>query len=324
MKLSRLPIYAFLCATLFAPGAVRAEAPPAERVGFMSTAWQQLSAEYKALCLQTYDDATRELTAHVAGGSYERSGGRLHLRTLAPDGGGRYRVERKPLAVILDLDETVIDNSGFEVYNQGREFSEKDWAKWVEFQAVTPAAQVAVPGSLEFLKAMEALGVTPIYVTNRDASARKHTGQLLEAYGVSVQGLDQRLLIDDRSTEKALAEKLLADLRLTAQSPEGQRIVNNGSRKERRRLEVQKTFHVIGYFGDNLYDFPVMVSRDLKEDRLRFQARDAQATDNRSHWGRDWFILPNPMYGDWTTRPEEKMTDLMTDFGFGEWLRQNP
>lgn len=325
MKLSHLPIYAFLGVALFMPAAVRAEAPPTvERFDMMSTAWQQLSAEYEALCLQTYADATQEMTEHVASGNYERVGGKLYLRTLVSDGGGRYRFERKPLAVVLDLDETVIDNSGFQVWNLSREYSEAVWSRWVQFQGMTPAAQRAVPGSVEFLKAMEALGVEPVYITNRDASGAKDTLAVLRSYGVSLVGIERRLLLDDRKNEKALGEKMMADLGIAPTSPEGQRIVNNGSKKERRRLEVQKTWHVIGYCGDNLYDFPVMVSRDLKEDAARFQARAGQVTDNLAHWGRDWFMLPNPMYGDWPTRPEAKMLDMLDDYGFGKWLEANP
>lgn len=324
MRLKHLPIYAILCVSLFAPAAARAEAPPAERLDMMATSWQQLSAEYEALCLQTYADATQELTDHVASGNYDRSGGRPVLRTLAPDTNSKWRFVSKPLAVVLDLDETVIDNSGFQVWNMGREYTDASWKKWVEFQGMTPAAQTAVPGAVEFIKAMEAQGVDCVYITNRDVTAARATIEVLRGYGVSMAGIEKRLLLDDRSSEKALSERMLSDLGVTAQSPEGQRIVNNGSKKERRRLEVQKTWHVIGYCGDNLYDFPVMVSRDVKEDAPRMQLRAGQVTGNLGHWGRDWFMLPNPMYGDWPTRPETKMLDMLTDYGFGEWLKANP
>ena len=74
----------------------------------------------------------------------------------------------KPPAVILDIDETVLDNSESEERSirAGVAYSEALWAEWCNQRKATP-----IPGALEFTKAAAAKGVTVFYVTNREHGA---------------------------------------------------------------------------------------------------------------------------------------------------------
>jgi predicted secreted acid phosphatase len=60
------------------------------------------------------------------------------------------------------------------------------------------------------------------------------------------------------------------------------------------------------YFGDSLRDFsesfaaPRLPADAGPESYLKAIARRAAQVDDAScHWGVDWFVLPNPVYGEW-------------------------
>ena len=91
----------------------------------MATLWMQSAAEFRALSYQAFNLATINLDTFL--GTYTGS---------------------KPVAIIVDADETVIDNSAYEAFLIGQDFgySSKTWTPWME------AAQAkAMPGAREFL-----------------------------------------------------------------------------------------------------------------------------------------------------------------------------
>jgi acid phosphatase len=121
-----------------------------------STLWMQSAAEYRASALQTYAVATQLLDEALR----------------APSS--------RPRAVILDLDETVLDNSRFaaRMIQAGKPFSfGSDWSAWV-----AESASSAIPGAQEFLVYARSRGVTPVYITNRttdmEAATRANLGKL--------------------------------------------------------------------------------------------------------------------------------------------------
>ena len=107
----------------------------------MATLWMQTSAEFRALCYQAFNLARMNLDAFLD--SHKSA---------------------KPVAVIVDADETVIDNSAYEAFLIGQNFgySSKTWNPWMQAAQAT-----AMPGALEFLKYAESRNVEIFYVTNR-------------------------------------------------------------------------------------------------------------------------------------------------------------
>ena len=62
-------------------------------------------------------------------------------------------------------------------------------------------------------------------------------------------------------------------------------------------LCAEEQFRVLLYFGDNLRDF----SEDfkVKPGQTTVAGRAAQVDAAADKWGKSWFILPNPSYGEW-------------------------
>lgn len=213
--------------------------------------WVQSSAEYRASALQTYAAARQQLDAAL----HDR--GFVGAEEETNDG------PNQPPAVILDLDETTLDNVAAEVrfIRAGVTY---DRALWRQF--VSEAAATAVPGAREFLAYAHSRGVTPFYITNRDFDP-EHPGTR-------------------RNLEK-LGFPLTADnLLMRGGRPEWQ------SDKSSRRAFVASTHRVLLVIGDDLNDFTN--ARDASQ-----AAREALLARTAAWWGRRWFMLPNPMYGSW-------------------------
>src|SRR5262249_12022476 len=94
-----------------------------------------------------------------------------------------------PPAVVMDLDETVLDNATFQtyLYDSGQDYSDDVFSKFVSDHRTTIRL---VPGAKDFIARAEALGVTVIYITNREEPLRQATIDTLAQWGVSTQGLD--------------------------------------------------------------------------------------------------------------------------------------
>ncbi len=234
-------------------------APVEERTsnGLRATQWLQTSAEYTALALQTYNVAQRAVESQ--------------LDSSASDS--------RPPAVILDLDETVIDNSPFQVYllKSDKTYNSDLWKSWVE-DGVSQAT--LVPGALSFIERMEALGVTVIYISNRRDSEgeRAATIDTLKNLGVKIDGLS------DRSTLRLLLKK-------------------DTSGKEARRQAVEQKYNILVLIGDALGDF-AEVFDPVEETTI--ESRRLEALQAQEKWGSQWFVLPNPTYGAWQRILDEK------------------
>jgi acid phosphatase len=170
----------------------------------------------------------------------------------------------KPPAVILDIDETVLDNSEFEerVARDGGAQREERWGAWCRETKATP-----VPGALEFTRAAQAKGVTVFYVSNRDASVEQVTRQNLATVGFPLD--------DRRDTVLTRGER-------PEWTPE----------KATRREFVARDFRILLLVGDDFADF-------VPGARTMLAARRALAETHDAMWGVKWIVLPNPMYGSW-------------------------
>jgi 5'-nucleotidase (lipoprotein e(P4) family) len=198
--------------------------------------YQQRAAEYKALCFQAYNLA------------------RLRLDEALRHKG------KKPLAVITDIDETVLDNSP---YDAARAINDKDFdlAGWKAWTAKGIAD--SVPGAPSFFKYAASKGVTVFYVTNRDEDEREGTTKNLKLYNLPNADNDHMLL------------------RQTVSS------------KETRRQEILKKYNIALYFGDNLPDFDS--AYDNKPDQ---QSRNAATEKLKRYFGSKYIVIPNVAYGD--------------------------
>jgi len=227
-----------------------ASPPPDERLH--STLWVQTSAEYVISTRQVYEMATRELDAALADPGW-----------TALDK-GHTGAELRP-AIIVDVDETVLDNSGHtgRMIRAREGFTVDSWRQWVGEAAAPP-----VPGAAEYLRAASERGITVFYVTNRHHVLEDATRRNLLADGLPVaQG---------------------EDVVLTREEREGW-----GRDKSTRRAFVDQSYRVLQVVGDDLADF-VQLPKGADEEQ-----RQQLAMDNVGRWGTCWFLIPNPMYGSW-------------------------
>ena len=280
----------------------------------MAELWFQTSAEYRALSYQAY---------RVAEMQFDRWSDILEKRA---DGKAYLPGAVRPVAIVLDLDETVIDNSGFQAFcaKNGVGFNDDLWAAWVEFQGYNEQAGPAVPGAVEFLRKVEAMGVTPIYVSNRSVGQEEPTARVLERNSINVADIEQRMLLRlPPQEEQARAESIVKERRLAPDSVEARRLLKGEGKKEARRQLISRNYDVIAYFGDQLGDFEAYVQVG-ELTAQSFKPRRAQGDDYRRYWGTQWFVLPNPMYGYWgpgqglpATSPE----DALQDYEFDVYIR---
>ena len=239
--------------------APRAEPPatpivtlPIEHPTLFSTLWQQTSAEYRANALQAYDEAREILPIALADSSW----------TAAVEQEGA-EFSHLPPAVVLDVDETVLDNSPQQarVILEGGSFDPEAWASWVNEAQAPP-----VPGATEFLQLADSLGVAVFYVTNRDQPLEAATRRNLETAGLPV----------DPSVDTVLSR--------------GER-EGWTSDKTSRRQAIAERYRILLLVGDDFNDFVAA--------RLPRAERDRMVEQYRDRWGDRWIVLPNPTYGSW-------------------------
>jgi acid phosphatase len=171
-----------------------------------------------------------------------------------------------PPAVILDVDETILDNSLYQVWmlKNNQTFSTKTWNEFC-------AAQVSreIPGAVDFTKYAESKGVKVFYITNRGVETEKDTRTNMEKLGFPMGGNVDTFLMQNKK--------------------EGW-----GSAKGTRRAVITKDYRVLLNLGDNFGDFDDRY-RGSEADRLK--AYDADL----AYWGKQWLMLPNPTYGSFDT-----------------------
>lgn len=259
---------ASLPGAMFGQAPARAEeysSPPPHLHGNL---WMQTSAEYQALCRQTFNSALREIRQTA------KKAKRRHGRPVGPD--------KKPLAVVADLDETILDNARFQsemdaaVWANGMDigFTPKRWEQW---ERDNPVEVGLVPGAGPFIAEVEQLKIVMVYVSNRLEDLKASTIRALAHNGVNTQGLE-----------------LDTEVRLLLKEPEKP----GGSSKLGRIKQVDEKYHVVAYLGDNLGDFPA--SPEPSQDRTRQLAARRQYVESSADlWGTRYFMLPNPVYGSW-------------------------
>jgi acid phosphatase len=229
-------------------------------------AWVAHSSDYAALTRQVYAVATRDLERFVADKSW----------TALPDQTG---AEALPPAVILDVDETVINNVDFQLAFE-RPFTDRQLEMWDRSHVAKP-----VPGVLEFIQAAKAADVAVFYMTNRPC----------EKYEDEDEACPQKQTVIDGIRELGI-EVEPEYVSLSYERPEWTK------EKLIRRLAIGEKFRVIMLIGDDFADF-VACARDsfyppCTEPATR-ASRAADLEKYEHYWGNGWYILPGPMHGSW-------------------------
>jgi 5'-nucleotidase (lipoprotein e(P4) family) len=229
----------------------RAEtANPQERT-LDANLYMQTSAEYRACCLQAYGWMTERLRTKLAA----------------------TRNEGLPPAVIMDLDETVLDNASFQSFLDRERLAYSD-ALWDTWEKQYPDEVRLVPGAKAFIEAAEGMGITVVYITNRLTRNKAATVEALKHNGLNTENIEERLLLKEAASDKTV-----------------------------RRQAVEQKYRVLFLAGDNLRDFAEeFIAPKVQTDAERAKAMDERAArvdKQRYRWGTDWFILPNPVYGEW-------------------------
>jgi acid phosphatase len=257
MQLLAAIILAAACRTASTPRATTTDktSPTSQRhthENLNGVLWMQTSAEYRALALQAYRLATTQLDAAVRDPRWTAA----VEQTSDPS--------KLPPAVVLDLDETVLDNSAFEArrISNGVLFSEDEWNRWCEERSARP-----IPGAVEFLTHAQALGVKPIYITNRDHRVEQATRDVLAKIGVPLDATEDTILAPNENGWTA-ADKTV------------------------RRQFVSQRYRILLMIGDNFEDFAPATHAAVPT-RLELFEKYAD------YWGRKWIVMPNPIYGSW-------------------------
>ena len=231
---------AFVFLTCSASAIAQSNQPPADKeYEAGAVLWQQSSGEYRAVAYQTFALAKMLLDRDL----------RNH----------RVRIRR---AIVVDLDETILDNSRYEamLVNQKKGYP-NGWTEWINRAEAT-----AIPGALEFLKYANSRGVRVFYVTNRKPEVKEGTAQNLKKLGFPAVNDETLLMRDDPAIES----------------------------KEVRRQAISAKYHVVLLMGDDLNDFAAVF-----ENSKTVAGRIDAAERNKSQFGARFIVLPNPMYGDW-------------------------
>src|SRR5262245_53147850 len=212
--------------SLFACASAGAANPPETgRESLHATLWTQKAPEYRAIVEQVYKQA-EERIAKPSTGSASLEQASMSAEALA----------RLPTAVVLDLDETVLDNTVYQarLLRDGTNYNPRTWGEWV---AAGEAEDV--PGARRFIARARELGHTVFYITNRDCTtpaptatdpcpAKTATLRNLVALGIDATPDPQRLL-------------------LRAERPEW-----NNSNKTLRRAFVSANYRIVALVGDDL------------------------------------------------------------------------
>jgi 5'-nucleotidase (lipoprotein e(P4) family) len=242
-------IISLLCAVVFASCTMseKKDNENSQESLVNATIWFQRSPEMKALYYQGYNLA------------------RLRLAEFAK------QKTSKPKAVVVDIDETMLDNSPFEGQQiiESAGYSAESWKKWSNM-----ASAKALPGAVEFTHYCDSLGVAVIYISNRSLDEINTTLKNLDSLGFSF-AKDENLYFSEGTSSKKI-----------------------------RRNKVSEKYSIIMLIGDNLNDLS-----EVFENRGEDWGTSAVEL-NKREFGNRFIVLPNPMYGAWEKNIYKGLKDL--------------
>lgn len=198
--------------------------------------WYQNAAEVRALYYQAYNIAEMRLDYYIS--------------NISPV---------KPLAVILDVDETVLDNSPYQgaAVTEGISYP-TGWTEWVKQEKAN-----LLPGVRDFLNYAAEQKVEVFYVTNRNQEEKDATVANLKQFGLPNADA-AHVFVKSKTSDKTA-----------------------------RRRTILRDYEIVLLIGDNLGDFDHLFQEHNAE------RRNELVDEYRSMFGDRFIMLPNTMYGEW-------------------------
>jgi acid phosphatase len=219
--------------------------------------WLRTSPEFDALTRQTFASATNKLGKAILDSGWNAQ---ASAEREQPDAD----LVKLPPCVIVDVDETVLDNSLYqlELIRDDGQYDPVPWNKFVQREVST-----ALDGAVDFLQSCRKAEVSVFFVTNRDASVEASTRKNLIAQRL-MEVSDPDLILSRNEFPDWTADKTS------------------------RRRAVARKYRILLLLGDDLNDF-------VSAKNLSMDQRQRLYRDHQEKWGRFWFMLPNPNYGGW-------------------------
>ncbi|MCF6365883.1 MAG: 5'-nucleotidase, lipoprotein e(P4) family [Bacteroidales bacterium] len=208
----------------------------------MATLWFQKSAEVQAIFYQNFNLAKLMLDETTKGKVFKK------LK------------KSKPLAVITDIDETILDNSPYNanLIINGTSYNKENWAAWVNEKRAK-----ALPGAVDFCNYAKDKGVEVFYVSNRSADQTDATIENMKNEGFPFADKEHMYLKTKTSDKTA------------------------------RRNKILENYDVVLLLGDNLRDFDEVFGGRGEDSGFTATA------ENKDKFGAKFIVFPNPMYGEW-------------------------
>ncbi len=216
-----------------------------------SVLWFQHSPEMQALYFQGYNVAKKALEYNLKHKLFKE----------------------KKNAVVVDLDETILNNHLYEGWLcfSENEYSDQSWNAWVQ-----EARAELLPGAADFLNFAKNLGCEIFYVSNRKRDP---------LFEPTLQNLKKLNL--PFADEAHLLLKTKDDTTLTGKSTKANR---------RLKIENELNCEILLLCGDQIADFDKCF--DLETDSSEKQVKD-RILKYQESFGRRFIVLPNPIYCDW-------------------------
>lgn len=234
------------------------------------------SAEQYVLCVQAYRLARLAVLSRLDSRSFENP------------------------AVVLDLDETVLDNSPYQAWliHTGRNYSDATWNRWCNASEAP-----AIPGSLAFLRFLRSRGVQPLFITSRVEATRQGTVKNLAALGALTEA---EIHAEVPSSTEHLSRRTRLFMKGMALESPGGGSSPTDKYSQRVFCEQQRQYEIVLSVGDNLSDYAEYYGRVFDEagqvvskKHPTASSRMASATQDSQLFGRDFVLIPNPSYGGW-------------------------
>jgi 5'-nucleotidase (lipoprotein e(P4) family) len=220
----------------------QAKEPPQETPPYRNldaSLYMQSSAEYRACCLQAFSLAKERLIEAAK------------------------KKTTKKKAVVLDLDETVFDNSPFQSLMLRNKWAYEQ-STWDRFEKTVDKIDL-IPGAKEFLTFAKDSEIAIVFISNRNEASRETVKTILKSHDLTVP--DECLLLSTTTSSKT-----------------------------ERRKKASEMFDVVLLVGDNLRDFDDVFKYEKEKGII---ARKELVDIHKNRLGKDWIILPNPAYGEW-------------------------
>ncbi|MDD3266234.1 MAG: HAD family acid phosphatase [Burkholderiales bacterium] len=226
---------------------------PKSSQSYNAVKWYRDSAERTALYRQTYTIGLEKVSAMVQ----------------------KNKLQNNKWGVILDIDETVLDNS---LYEKDHVDNCSNYNPKTMYPFMEKKVSIATPGSVKFTCSVQKMGGKVVLVTNRDGTFDDKI---------------QQATIDNLKSEGLCFDNVVF--------ANGDKDHNKTPRFEAvaagnyTGIVAQKNnlpgFKVIAYFGDNIQDFPNSKQSDISQ-----LSPDDKYFDKL---GQEYFSIPNPTYGSW-------------------------